>query len=104
MNYERDEEMKLTEYLSLFFVWLLGLFNSSKLEVRQITNTNAELLFQNGQIISVTPMGICVVGVMGSLINNRHYKYEEEIIKEEIIEETPKGEEEEWKEKKSQNG
>ena len=47
-------------------------------------------------------MGICVVGVMGSLINNRHYKYEEEIIKEEIIEETPKGEEEEWKEKKSQ--
>ena len=31
-------------------------------------------------------MGICVVGVMGSLINNRHYKYEEEIIKEEIIE------------------
>ena len=37
MNYERDEEMKLTEYLSLFFVGLLGLFNSSKLEVRQIT-------------------------------------------------------------------
>ena len=95
MNYERDEEMKLTEYLSLFFVGLLGLFNSSKLEVRQITNTNAELLFQNGQIISVTLMGICMVGVMGSLINNRHYKYEEEIIKEEIIEETPKGEEEE---------
>ena len=95
MNDNRGEYMKLNEYSLLFFIGLLGLFNSSKLEVRQFANTNAELLFQNGQIISVTVMCVCMVGIMGNLINNRNYKYEEEIIEEETVEDSPKGEEEE---------
>jgi hypothetical protein len=44
------------------FIGLLGLFNSWKLEMRQATDTNAELLFQNGMIVSVALVAICLMG------------------------------------------
>ena len=40
---------RITNYMIVAFGGGLGLFNSSKLEIRQATDTNAELLFQNGQ-------------------------------------------------------
>ena len=43
---------KISHYMLGAFIGALGLFNSSKLEIRQELNTNGELLFQNGQIIS----------------------------------------------------
>ena len=43
---------KLSFYMMMMGVGALGLFNSSKLEVRYETNSNLELLCQNGMIIS----------------------------------------------------
>jgi hypothetical protein len=55
----------LPRYAFAAFVGVLGLFNSSKLEIRQVTNTNAELLFQNGQIISLVLILVCISGFLG---------------------------------------
>ncbi len=60
---------RLSHYLAGLFVGLLGLFNSSKLELRQITDSNKELLFQNGQIISATVIFVCLAGFSGDWIN-----------------------------------
>ena len=43
---------RIGNFMIMAFIGGLGLFNSSKLEMRQSANTNAELIFQNGQIIS----------------------------------------------------
>ena len=43
---------KLFNYLVLIGIGGLGFFNSSKLEIRYETNSNLELLCQNGMIIS----------------------------------------------------
>ena len=43
---------KLSFYMMMMGIGALGLFNSSKLEVRYETNNNLELLCQNGMIIS----------------------------------------------------
>lgn len=43
---------KLSFYMMMMGIGGLGLFNSSKLEVRYETNSNLELLCQNGMIIS----------------------------------------------------
>jgi len=43
---------KLSFYMMMMGIGALGLFNSSKLEVRYETNSNLELLCQNGMIIS----------------------------------------------------
>lgn len=43
---------KLFRYLIMIMVGGLGFFNSYKLEIRYETNTNLELLCQNGMIIS----------------------------------------------------
>ena len=43
---------KLSFYMMMMGVGALGLFNSSKLEVRYETNSNLELLCQNGMIVS----------------------------------------------------
>ena len=51
---------KLFNYMVMIFISGLGLFNSFKLEMRQTTDTNAELLFQNGQIISTAFMGLFI--------------------------------------------
>ena len=56
------------------FIGALGFFNSSKLELRQEVNTNAELLFQNGQIISATLMCVCVAGILGEFWFMREMK------------------------------
>ncbi len=47
MNYS-----KLFRYLFMIMLGGLGLFNSYKLEIRYETNTNLELICQNGMIIS----------------------------------------------------
>ena len=56
------------------FIGALGLFNSSKLEIRQEVNTNAELLFQNGQIISSAVICVCMAGIMGEFWFMREMK------------------------------
>jgi hypothetical protein len=61
------------------FIGLLGLFNSWKLEMRQVADTNAELLFQNGMIISVTLVTVCLMGCfveISFLFQNRKKKPE----------------------------
>lgn len=65
---------KISQYMVGAFIGALGLFNSSKLELRQEVNTNAELLFQNGQIISSAVMCVCVAGVMGEFWFMREMK------------------------------
>ena len=52
----------------------LGLFNSSKLEIRQATDTNAELLFQNGQIVSSAIIFICISGILGEILVMKNRK------------------------------
>ena len=47
--------MNAESYLMLFFIGFLGLFNSASLEARQITDSKAELIFQNGMIIKENP-------------------------------------------------
>ena len=67
--------MNAESYLLLFFIGFLGLFNCASLEVRQLTDSNAELLFQNGMIISVTLMAISIAGSIGETIAyHRHSK------------------------------
>jgi len=58
---------RIGNYMVIGFMGGLGLFNSSKLEIRQATDTNAELLFQNGQIISSAVICICVAGMMAEV-------------------------------------
>lgn len=45
---------KVLTYSSLLFFGFLGIFNSTKLELRQETDSNLELLFQNAQIVSTS--------------------------------------------------
>ena len=54
--------------MSVAFIGGLGLFNSTKLEIRQITDTNAELIFQNGQIISSAVICISLAGLLAELV------------------------------------
>lgn len=65
---------KISQYMVGAFIGALGLFNSSKLELRQEVNSNAELLFQNGQIISATVMCVCVAGILGEFWFMREMK------------------------------
>jgi len=62
MSYRR-----ISNYISIGFLGGLGLFNSSKLELRQLTDTNKELIFQNGQIISAAIVIICVAGLLAEI-------------------------------------
>jgi len=39
----------------------LGIFNSTKLELRQETDSNLELLFQNAQIISISVITVTIL-------------------------------------------
>lgn len=67
----------LPRYAFMAFIGLLGLFNSWKLEMRQMTDTNAELVFQNGMIISVALVAICLIGCfveISFLFRNRKRK------------------------------
>ena len=68
----------LPRYAFVAFIGLLGLFNSWKLEMRQAVDTNAELLFQNGMIISVALVTICLLGCfveISFLFRNRKQKW-----------------------------
>jgi len=60
--------MNAESYLVMFFTGFLGLFNSASLEVRQLTDSNAELVFQNGMIISATLMAVSIAGCIGETI------------------------------------
>ncbi len=59
----------MSNYLLGLFAGLLGLFNSTKMELRQITDSNIELIFQNGQIISATVIFVCISGFAGDWVN-----------------------------------
>lgn len=59
----------MSNYLLGLFAGLLVLFNSTKMELRQITDSNIELIFQNGQIISATVIFVCISGFVGEWIN-----------------------------------
>ena len=59
---------RLVRFMSVAFIGGLGLFNSTKLEIRQITDTNAELIFQNGQIISSAVICISLAGLLAELV------------------------------------
>lgn len=68
MSYRR-----IGNYMMGAFIGGLGLFNSSKLEIRQATDTNAELIFQNGQIISATILFVCIAGILGEFLVMRNH-------------------------------
>ena len=59
---------RLFRFMSVAFIGGLGLFNSTKLEIRQITDTNAELIFQNGQIISSAIVCLSLAGFLSELV------------------------------------
>lgn len=59
------------------FVGGLGLFNSTQLELRQVTATNAELIFQNGQIISSAIIILSVAGILAEFAIIRKQKKDE---------------------------
>ena len=65
---------RITNYMIVAFAGGLGLFNSSKLEIRQATDTNAELLFQNGQIVSSAIIFICISGILGEILVMKNRK------------------------------
>ena len=65
---------RITNYMIVAFGGGLGLFNSSKLEIRQATDTNAELLFQNGQIVSSAIIFICISGILGEILVMKNRK------------------------------
>tara|TARA_B100001123_G_C15067397_1_gene930199 strand:+ start:215 stop:487 length:273 start_codon:yes stop_codon:yes gene_type:complete len=59
----------LSNYLIGIFFGGLGFFNSWKLEARQLTDSNNELIWQNGMIISATLVFVCLAGFIGEWIN-----------------------------------
>ena len=63
MSYRR-----ISNYMGVGFIGGLGLFNSSKLEIRQLTDTNAELFYQNGQIISSAIIVMCAAGLLAEIL------------------------------------
>ena len=65
---------RISNYMIVAFGGGLGLFNSSKLEIRQATDTNAELLFQNGQIVSSAIIFICLSGILGEILVMKNRK------------------------------
>jgi len=67
---------RIGNYMVIGFMGGLGLFNSTKLEIRQVTDTNAELIFQNGQIISSAVICLCVSGMIAEVLvmKNRRKK------------------------------
>tara|TARA_R110002020_G_scaffold57288_3_gene157864 strand:- start:724 stop:1038 length:315 start_codon:yes stop_codon:yes gene_type:complete len=54
----------IPRYATTCFMGVLALFNTTKLELREITNSNNELLLQNGQIISSAIIIGSVIGFM----------------------------------------
>tara|TARA_R110000824_G_scaffold35901_16_gene112007 strand:- start:858 stop:1190 length:333 start_codon:yes stop_codon:yes gene_type:complete len=60
---------ELGQYLAGLFIGGLGLFNSWKLEARQVIDSNNELLWQNGMIISGTLVLISLSGFIGEWAN-----------------------------------
>lgn len=59
------------------FLGGLGLFNSTQLESRYATDTNQELIFQNGQIISSAIIILCVAGILAEFAILRKQKKDE---------------------------
>ena len=54
----------IPRYATTCFMGVLALFNTTKLELREVANSNNELLLQNGQIISSAIIVGSVVGFM----------------------------------------
>lgn len=68
---------KISHYMIFAFLGGLGLFNSTQLELRQVTDTNQELIFQNGQIISSAIIILCVAGILAEFAILRKQKKDE---------------------------
>lgn len=68
---------KISHYMIFAFLGGLGLFNSTQLELRQVTDTNQELIFQNGQIISSAIIILCVAGIFAEFAILRKQKKDE---------------------------
>lgn len=49
----------------------MGIFNSTKLELRQETDSNLELLFQNAQIISTSIITVTLLVMLKDIRNFR---------------------------------
>ena len=62
---------KVLIYSSLLFFGFLGIFNSTKLELRQETDSNLELLFQNAQIISISVITVTLLIMLKDIRNFR---------------------------------
>lgn len=62
---------KVLTYSSLLFFGFLGIFNSTKLELRQETDSNLELLFQNAQIISTSIITVTLLVMLKDIRNFR---------------------------------
>ena len=72
---------RLFRFMTVAFLGGLGLFNSTKLEIRQITDTNAELIFQNGQIISSAIVCLSLAGFLSELfLMRKGYRSDKEKI------------------------
>ncbi len=72
MSYKR-----ISHYMIFAFLGGLGLFNSTQLESRYATDTNQELIFQNGQIISSAIIILCVAGILAEFAILRKQKKDE---------------------------
>lgn len=59
---------KLSFYMLMIGVGGLGLFNATKLEIRYATNSNAELLCQNAQIISSAMIAFFLVSFIVEIL------------------------------------
>jgi hypothetical protein len=57
----------IPRYATTCFMGVLALFNTTKLELREVTNSNSELFLQNGQIIS---SAIIIGSVIGFIIES----------------------------------
>jgi len=57
----------IPRYATTCFMGVLALFNTTKLELREVTNSNTELFLQNGQIIS---SAIIIGSVIGFIIES----------------------------------
>jgi hypothetical protein len=68
---------KISHYMIFAFLGGLGLFNSTQLESRYATDTNQELIFQNGQIISSAIIILCVAGILAEFAILRKQKKDE---------------------------
>jgi len=70
---------RISHYMVAAFIGGLGLFNSTKLELRQVTASNQELIFQNGQIMSSALIILSIAGIFAEFVILYKQKKEEKL-------------------------